>query len=222
MKDKRLNITAIVFWGSLWGALEATVGYILHLMSFKIGWMFWYPIAFYFMNKAFKTTKYPTSLLFTATIASAIKLTNLFMPTRIDKVINPAVSIILEALVIFAVIKVFEIKKAKVKYGLPLIFLTNISWKTLYIGYIHLMPPLFLEVSSLTALKPFLGFYLWESLICSLVIFSVMQVYERLVLRTNIIRFKLNLQTYFEKDSRIQIASAITMLVIAVVLQWVF
>jgi hypothetical protein len=36
---------AVLFYGGIWGVFEATVGYLLHLLPFSIGWLVWYPIA---------------------------------------------------------------------------------------------------------------------------------------------------------------------------------
>lgn len=105
------NITTIIFWGATWGLVEATLGYVLHSVLLSVGWFFWFPLAFFFMNRVFKRTGSLVSILYTSSIAAGIKLVNFLLPTRIDRVINPAVSILLEGLMVFAVFAIVEYKK---------------------------------------------------------------------------------------------------------------
>lgn len=87
--DKFLkNISIIIFWSSLWGIVEATLGYLLHKINFSFGGCIWFPLAFYFMDKIYRKTGNVQYILYGAIITSIIKLTNLFIEVRIDKVVN--------------------------------------------------------------------------------------------------------------------------------------
>ncbi|WP_315117404.1 hypothetical protein [uncultured Clostridium sp.] len=172
------DISTIVFFGSLWGIVEATLGYLLHKINFSFGWCIWFPLAFYFMDKIYRKTRKAQYMLYGAFIASAIKLTNLFIEVRVDKVINPSISIVLEAVALLAVYKILEKKNKKV--GLIGIGVVNISWRGLYAIYLLLMPRSFLIISPLRGLDRLLRFMLLECIATTLIITSYIVVRERL------------------------------------------
>ena len=102
-------------------------------------------------------------------MSSGIKLLNLLLPIRIDRVINPAVSILLEAIVLFAayyLIKKFENKhKALFAVGI------NTGWRVLYIFYILAMPKWMVEISPVRAIAPLFEFLVVQNLITSIIIY---------------------------------------------------
>lgn len=181
------HISVIVFWGAAWGITEATLGYVLHMMSFKIGWLFWFPLAFFFMNRVYKQTGKLSAILFTCTIASGIKLTNLLLPVRIDKVINPAVSIIFEGIVLFVVLRIIENKHKNVNTASQVLeeavpycrflwlFLISIAWKVLYIIYLLPLPLWMVSISPIRAIEPFCKFFFMESALSAATIFVAMK-----------------------------------------------
>lgn len=160
--DFLMNLSTAIFWGSIWGITEATLGYLLHKIDFRFGWCIWFPLAFYFMDKIYRQVKKAEYALYGALITSTIKLTDLFIETRVDKVINPSVSIILEAAAVFVVYKVVE--KNHKKIGIAAVTAVNFFWRGLYIGYLFLAPKSFLAISPLRGLNPFLRFMLVESI----------------------------------------------------------
>jgi hypothetical protein len=137
------HIWTIIFWGSLWGLTEATLGNALHIIPFKIGWPFWFPIAYLFMNKVYIQTENRITVLYTALIAASIKLIDLFMPIRIDYTLNPAVSIIIESLSMLAVWKLTD--KYNLKFDSALIFEINTCWRILYAAYVLFLPAYFIR-----------------------------------------------------------------------------
>lgn len=157
-----MNISTAIFWGSIWGIMEATLGYLLHKINFRFGWCIWFPLAFYFMDKIYRQVKKAEYVLYGALITSAIKLSDLFIETRIDKVINPSVSIILEAAAVFVVYKVLEKKHKKIR--IAEVTAVNFFWRGLYIGYLFIAPKSFLAISPLRGLNPFLRFMLVENI----------------------------------------------------------
>ncbi|QAT40645.1 hypothetical protein [Clostridium sp. JN-9] len=159
--DFLMNISTAIFWGSIWGITEATLGYLLHKINFKFGWCIWFPIAFYFMDKIYRQVKKAQYILYGALITSVIKLADLFIETRVDKVINPSVSIILEAAAVFAVYKIVEKKHREI--GIAAVIVMNFFWRVLYAGYLFLAPKSFLAISPLRGLNPFIHFMFIES-----------------------------------------------------------
>ena len=89
---------AILFRGAFWGILESTVGALMHLLPVRLGFLVWVPMAMGCMLGAYRATGKARAVLCAAAIAAAFKLTNLVFPIRADKVLNPAVSILLEGL----------------------------------------------------------------------------------------------------------------------------
>ncbi|PKM45484.1 MAG: hypothetical protein CVV03_06725 [Firmicutes bacterium HGW-Firmicutes-8] len=176
----RKDISAIVLWGALWGIAEATVGYVLHMITFRIGWFFWFPIAFFFMNRVYKDTGKLSSILYTCSIASAIKLTNLLLPARIDKVINPAVSILFEGVVVFTAFKLVEKYEQKVNFRFFGVLAASMSWKVLYSLYLLTLPSWIVSISPIRSPEPFLRFLLVESTINALVIYSCLTAAEKI------------------------------------------
>ena len=92
----------VLFWGSLWGIWEATVGHIIHLTRVPgLPGFIMFPSAFYFMSKAFIRSERYQSIFLTACVAAGLKLFDIFIPGQsIQAVINPAQAILLESLVV--------------------------------------------------------------------------------------------------------------------------
>lgn len=174
----RRNISTIVFWSSIWGIVEATMGYVLHKANFSFGWCIWFPLAFYFMDKIYKKTRKPQYMLYGSLITSAIKLTNIFIEVRVDKVVNPAASIVLEAVALLVFYKLLE--KSHNKAGIIGIAGVNILWRGLYVIYLLLMPKYFLAISPLRGLDPFFKFMLLESIVNTIIITTYITLNEKL------------------------------------------
>ncbi|NCB31633.1 MAG: hypothetical protein EOM66_09545, partial [Clostridia bacterium] len=98
----------ILLWGSLWGLEEATLGHVLHLFPFKIGWFFWFPLSYFFMRQVYHKTNRAGSVLYTALLAAAFKLIDLLLPARLDMILNPAAAILLEGCAVFALCRIWE------------------------------------------------------------------------------------------------------------------
>lgn len=175
----RKNINAIIRWGAVWGLVEATLGYILHSIPLSVGWFFWFPLAFYFMHKVYKQTNSLSSMFFTSAIAASIKLINFLLPTRIDRVVNPVVSILLEGLTVFAVYKLIENRKSFFRLRYIEALTVSVGWRVLYIIYILLMPRFFFDLSPLRAVNPLLKFLVLESITNSLIIYAYIKITER-------------------------------------------
>lgn len=182
MKKK---VTVIIFWGSLWGLTEATLGHLLHLVAVftgvNLGWFFWFPLAYYFMLQTYRRTGSSAAVLGTATMAAGLKLMDLLAPVRLDLIFNPAASILLEALVVWAALLLWQRAAGVAKFSLAQVWGINIAWRLLYLGYVLLLPPALVRISPLADPMMLLRLLLIESLINCLVIFG----YQALLGRAN-------------------------------------
>jgi hypothetical protein len=105
MKNFKINL----LYGSLWGIVEATLGYVLHLVFIPFAGFIMFPIGVYFMKKAEKTTQKASSIVYVATIAAGIKLFNLFLPNiNFFKVINPSISILLQGVAVVVLLSEYS------------------------------------------------------------------------------------------------------------------
>lgn len=112
MKNKTESIRIIILMGALWGICEASIGYGLHFLPYGFSGMFMFPIGMYFMYNAYKKSENKNAVLWVGMIAAMIKFVDLMLPTRSPmSVINPAASILLESLVVFAFVKVYKGKR---------------------------------------------------------------------------------------------------------------
>jgi hypothetical protein len=167
-------LTCIIFWGALWGLTEATLGYVLHTLSLGIGWVVWFPLAFCFTGSVYRRTDSLPSVIFTSFLAAAIKLVDFTMPASPDRIINPAVSIILEG---FAVCMIFMAYGRRNAYrpGFLGVLSASMVWRALYLAYMLLMPASYAAISPLRSAAALLNFLLVESTVNSLLIFGCMK-----------------------------------------------
>lgn len=94
-------ISQIIFFGAIWGIVEASLGYVLHLIPIPISGLIMFPIATFILIKAYKATDSKAALIYIGFIAAAIKSIDLLLPgLSIFKTINPMFSIVLEAVVV--------------------------------------------------------------------------------------------------------------------------
>lgn len=159
----------IILFGALWGIAEATLGYLLHLIPGGFTGIFMFPIGFYFMHKAYKSTGEHKAIIYTATIAATIKLVDLLLPIRSPMtVLNPATAIILESIVAYAVMRLINEKyhyATGFTAGFAWIFLFPIMQKFIFrpnMGlYLTELPMIALRIGLNTIVSGFLiGLYL--------------------------------------------------------------
>lgn len=162
----------VVFWGALWGIAEATIGHFLHIWALPIGWLIWFPLAYCFMWAAYRQTGEPGAVFFTSLVASSVKLVDLLIPIRIDFVINPAVSILLEGLAVFIVYKFGIQRNEKYSADLWLISVTSILWRVFYSVYIWFLPAALVKISPVNGVISLIRFLLFESTVNSLLVYS--------------------------------------------------
>ena len=169
----------IVYWSCIWGITEAVLGMLLHLLPIGIGWMVWFPLAFYFMDIVYRQTGKSVVVFYAALLSAAIKLIDLLLPVRIDMVINPVVSIVFEGLAVFAALTVMSANNNKLQKAL-LVLGSNTAWRVLYISYILLMPEWMRELSPIRAVQPFVEFMVIQNLITCIIIYACLCIPKRI------------------------------------------
>lgn len=111
INNKLAVSSQVIFWGSLWGITEATLGYFAHLLvplPGIVGFLF-FPLGLYFMMRAYDLTGQVGVIFGTASVAASIKLLDLFLPgLNPIYTLNPAVSILLEGLVVFIAVGLMQ------------------------------------------------------------------------------------------------------------------
>lgn len=176
MENKALSknpvLTALA-WASLWGIFEATAGYLLHLISFGLGWLIWYPAAFFFLSAVRRQTGRAWPAALSGLLCATVKMLNLLLPGSIDKVLNPAMSIIFEALAFTCA--AFILSRAFKGRGEPFagalaILLSNTAWRALYALYLRFCVPTWMcEISVISSPQKSAEFFLTQNLITSLI-----------------------------------------------------
>lgn len=161
-----------IFYGALWGIVEATLGYLVHLTNISSTFVL-LPIAFFFMRQVYKSTGKISSIIVISIISCSIKLLDIFTGIRLDKVINPAISILLEGCTFAGL--VFILKKLEEKKNInrvkkySLIFIMNTVWRVAYCLYLMCAPEFIYKFSILTSMQKTIDFMIAKNLGTSLI-----------------------------------------------------
>lgn len=173
---KRPSILIPLFWGSLWGIAEATLGHLLHISKIPgLAGSLMFPIALFFMVKAYSLTGRLSTILFASCTAASFKLIDIFIsPHDLFSVLNPMIAIICESLVLFLFLKAWN-KKVFTKF-IPILAMA-LSWKLIYSAALLTMGHFF-PIKSFFDLGStrFLSFFIVESLASSLIVFLFFKV----------------------------------------------
>jgi hypothetical protein len=112
---------AALFWGSVWGLGEATLGHLLHLARVPgLPGLVMMPFAVLVMGRAAARSRSAAAVFLTGVIAAGLKLFDLFVPgTDLLAIANPVQAILLEALAGAAWVSLEKIKKPETS---PLIY----------------------------------------------------------------------------------------------------
>lgn len=124
--------SAVVFWGSLWGLIEATIGYGLHLLHIRgVTSFFLFPMACYYMDKVRKQASSQWAILYMALLAAGIKLLDFFIPGNDPiRIIFPSIAIVLEGMAVFGAFMFVEKKERKFGY-LEALFVSS-AWRIVF------------------------------------------------------------------------------------------
>lgn len=129
MKTNKNSWAIILLYAALWGIAEASLGYVLHFLPCGFAGLVMFPIGFYLMYNAYKFSGQRSAVLAVGLIAALIKTVDFILPlTGPMSVLNPASSILIESLLVFGALRLFEGKRA-----VPTVFLMSSGWILLFI-----------------------------------------------------------------------------------------
>lgn len=169
------TIPMILFWGAVWGICEATIGYALHLAAVALPGLpgaFMFPIGFWCMAQVRKATQKAYAPLGIAIVAASIKLVDFLVPGYdAIRVVNPALSILLEGLAV-AVVYTAVAAPGRVRDYVKALG-SGVLWRTLFAVYLFAISLLGLPAGLVTSgIGTLLRFVLLESFYNSIVIFA--------------------------------------------------
>ena len=110
MKSKLNLLLTVLFWGSIWGIAEASMGWVLHAAQIHHGTsniLFAFGIACMFAA-ATRSGKGAMAVMLTAVVASAIKLVDFFLPGSPQSVLHPTLYILLEGAMTAIISQIFS------------------------------------------------------------------------------------------------------------------
>ncbi len=128
----RKQLATLLFFGSIWGLLEATLGYALHFLPILISGSIMFPLAAFILMMAEKKLKSPWSLMWIGLIATSIKSINFLMPGLLPiKTYNPMIAIMIQSLVMVGVVIIAK----KSPQGITMLALGLVSflWRGLFL-----------------------------------------------------------------------------------------
>ena len=163
----------VLFWGAVWGICEATAGYALHLAAVALPGLpgaLMFPMGFWCMHRAQKGTGKAIAPLHIAMVAAAVKLVDFLMPGYdAIRVVNPALSILLEGLAVAAVYAL-QSSPAKVP-GYSQVLGMGALWRVMFAEYLYLISLFGLPAALVTSgAVTLLRFVVFESIVNSLII----------------------------------------------------
>ena len=129
----------VLFWGAIWGIVEATLGTILHLSVFDAPGIYLcsstiiIPIAYCLMANCYKRTDSFYCVYLMGVLAGLIKLTTAFIIGFINKVYMPAIYIVVEALAMGTALLIFRPKNVLSLKTFAAIVVANTAYQLSYL-----------------------------------------------------------------------------------------
>ncbi len=176
MKNK---LSPVIFWGALWGLEEATLGHLLHISAINLGWIFWFPLAYFFMLQVFKKTHQLSAVVLTSFVAAGIKLINIWVTPNLLIILCPVISVILEGCTFFLVGKIFAGRQKLLMASLQTM-LISFSWRMLYVIAILAIPSEIMPVYPYGTIGPFVKFVCLEGALNGVLIMACILLSEKL------------------------------------------
>ncbi len=135
MKTTKSIWVYVLFFGAIWGILEATLGYALQFLPPLVSGSVMFPIAATLMIITYQNTKSKSAMIYVAAIAATIKAINFFMPgLPAIKTYNPMIAMMLQSVVLVVFIPL--IKKKSILAVASGIAVLGFSWRVLFLGNI--------------------------------------------------------------------------------------
>lgn len=176
------HISVIIFFGALWGLLEATLGYILQFLPPLISGSIMFPIGATILIYVYKNTENKSSILWVSLIAASIKAINFLMPGLPPiKTYNPMIAIMLQSIAMIAILPLFNQKPLGFK--ILSLGIASLLWRSLFIINISINHALsqfpFPQLVSNTKIIEFIVLYgLMGALFVGL-IFGILYIFNR-------------------------------------------
>ncbi|MDA3846423.1 MAG: hypothetical protein PF505_07750 [Vallitaleaceae bacterium] len=137
MKKQRNGLSTILFYGAIWGIIEATLGYVLHLVPTFIAGLIMFPIASFILVRVYRVLGSRSSILYVGLVAAAIKSVDFFLPElSVFKTLNPMVSIIVEAMIVMVVYPYLVNTKSLVS-GIGAV-MASLGWRAVFVLYMYI------------------------------------------------------------------------------------
>lgn len=126
------TLSTIIFFGAIWGLLEATLGYLLQFLPPLISGAIMFPIGAAILLYVSKNTESKSALLAVGFVAALIKAINFFMPGLPPiKTYNPMIAIMMQSIMVLITLHLFE-KKTFLSSVLSL-GLASFAWRLLFL-----------------------------------------------------------------------------------------
>ena len=170
---KTTLISMIIFFGALWGILEATLGAVLHLVPIPfLAGSIMFPIAAVILLKAYPLVLSKTAMLAIGLIAAMIKAINFLTPMNQWGIINPIIAIILESLIVVGLVG--YLTKAQIQHRLLAVITASLAWRLAFLGWygLQFITTGFLA-DQLTSMSVFLSFTVLQGLLSGLLAFGL-------------------------------------------------
>ncbi len=144
MQSKKTILTTVVFFGALWGLVEATLGYGLQFLPHLVSGSVMFPLGAVILFHTYKQTGSKRAVFMVGVIAASIKAVNFFAPGLPPiKTYNPMIAILMQSLFIVVLIPLFERRTLKsvlagfliASIGWRLVFLLNITVNNALTGF---------------------------------------------------------------------------------------
>lgn len=138
----RRAAAAVLFWGACWGFCEATFGYMIHKAAVALpglpGFLM-FPIAVFFMIRAIDSTGSPVSAFLAACVAASVKLTGFLVPGHDPiRILNPALSLLMEGLSVYVVIRATRLAAGMGRLKPLASFMTGFAWRAAFLLHLRL------------------------------------------------------------------------------------
>lgn len=135
-------VPALLLYGGVWGFTEATIGHLLHLVPRMaavppLAGLVMFPVGVVFMLAAVHATGKPAAAVGVAMVAAAIKASSVVLaPVSWLFVQNPALSIMMEGLVVWAFVAAFSMHTSScgsLVRTLSLAIGAAVGWRVLFV-----------------------------------------------------------------------------------------
>lgn len=138
------RMIVIVLYGALWGAVEASLGYGLHLLRRVVpvpgltGFIL-FPVGLLIMLAAFRASGSRLAPLGVAMVAAATKLASVVLPGVTPLfVVNPSLAILAEGAVVTAGVALMAPARGAVAF--PQALAVSLAWRAAFLGLVVALP----------------------------------------------------------------------------------